>query len=270
MVTESQEPRRDQNRRGGGLRRLMAPKFEKETRICKGCGDTFEACKQLHRTKCDNCIHKERRLEEESQRANQAIQKEQEFRNMCRQACIPPKWVGVTFANSDSKINHKAFLLAKEYAETFTVNSETLVLYAKGYGTGKTHLAACITNYMLYNLKKRVLFKKALDLMLEIRATYSSDSQSELSILQNLLSFQLLVLDDVGWDPPTPWLEQTYWTVIDKRLEYKLPMVITTNYPLEVEGKGVCLGDRIGYRSLSRLREMSKGRFIHTAEKDLR
>jgi DNA replication protein DnaC len=114
-----------------------------------------------------------------------------------------------------------------------------------------------------------VLFKKARDLMLEIRRTFSDRGEmTEADILDKVLSVQLLVLDDVGVDPPSRWIHGTYWTVFDRRLEWQLPVVITTNKLFE--GAGETLGDRIGDGAVSRLVELCQGNVIDMTGPDLR
>jgi DNA replication protein DnaC len=196
---------------------------------------------------------------------------ESRYRELIARAQIPKIWQEVSFANSDPNLNKAAFKVAKTYAESFTLQSGGLVLYSKGYGTGKTHLAVCIANHVLHHLRRSVLFKKARDLLLQIRRTFSDrGDETEADILNRVLSVELLALDDVGVDNPSPWLESTYWTVFDRRLEWGLPLVVTTNYPLEVEAGEVSLGDRIGYGALSRLIQLCRGNFIDMTGPDLR
>lgn len=264
--------RSHRSRNTDGLQRLMeAKEFHKETRICKKCGIPFEAIKEFPRRECNDCIKKERQAEEKDKRDKKKAEQEHLYQQMISRANIPPKWSKVTFSNSKPNINTKALAIAKEYAETFSKKSGAIAFYSSGVGTGKTHLAACIANHVLHNLRQQVIYKKARYLMLDLRATFSeAGPQNEKSVLNQILNVPLLILDDVGLDNPSQWLEGTYWTVFDHRLEWQLPMVITTNYPMESEHGEMSLGDRIGIRALSRLREMTQGRFIHTAEKDLR
>ncbi|GAI81465.1 unnamed protein product, partial [marine sediment metagenome] len=139
-----------------------------------------------------------------------------------------------------------------------------------GNGTGKTRLAVCVANYILHEKRLPVLFKKARDLMLDIRRTFSDrGDMTEADILDKVLSVRLLVLDDVGVDPTSQWLRATYWTVFDRRLEWQLPIVITTNKPLEGEG-GLSLGDFIGQGAVSRLIELCQGNVIDMFGPDLR
>lgn len=248
-------------------------KWEKVKKVCRGCGDEFEAYDlgKLSRSLCDKCARVEMVQEEEDRCAQEAALIEARYRELVARAGIPKMWRQVTFENSDPTIRKAAFRVARRYAESFNVESGTLVFYSNGYGCGKTHLAVSIGNYVLRYLHRPVLFKKARDLLLEIRRTFSErGTGTEADILDQVLSVELLILDDVGVDNPSSWIESTYWTIFDRRLEWQLPTIITTNYPLEAEAGEVGLGDRIGYGALSRLTQMCRGNFIDMSGLDLR
>jgi len=223
------------------------------------------------RNLCDVCGKKRTELEETDRLAKEAALAEDKYHGLIFQAKIPPKWQQTTFASSDPKVNPQAFRVAKRYAETFSAKSNSLVFYSPGNGTGKTHLAVCIANHVLNIKRAPVLFKKARDLMLDIRRTFSDGGDlTEADILDRVLSVQLLVLDDVGVDPTSQWLQATYWTVFDRRLDWQLPVVVTTNKPLEAPAGEVCLNDRIGDGALSRLVELCQGNVIDMSGPDLR
>jgi DNA replication protein DnaC len=50
---------------------------------------------------------------------------------------------------------------------------------------------------------------------------------------QRFLNIDLLALDDLGTENPTPWVQEHLDTLIDYRLMHKLPTVVTTNLLLE-------------------------------------
>ncbi|MBA7681269.1 hypothetical protein ES703_89607 [subsurface metagenome] len=107
--------------------------------------------------------------------------------------------------------------------------------------------------------------------MLDIRRTFSDRGElTEADILNRVLSVQLLALDDVGVDPTTQWLRVTYWTVFDRRLEWQLPVLVTTNKSLEAPQGEVSLADRIGQGAVSRLIELCQGNVIDMTGADLR
>lgn len=258
--------------RGGLFRAFQGIKGEKVKKICQECGDEFEAYDlgAFSRRYCDKCSAVKAAEEEQARRAAGEALAESRYRGMIARCGIPKLWRDVSFEKSDPSSKKGAFKAARRYAENFTTDSGTLVLYSRGYGCGKTHLAACIANHILHQLRRPVLFKKARDLLLEIRRTFSERGlETEADILAQVLSAELLVLDDVGVDNPSPWIESTYWTIFDRRLEWQLPMVVTTNYPLEAEPGEISLGERIGYGALSRLSQLCQGFFDMTGP-DLR
>ena len=132
------------------------------------------------------------KTEEEDEQIKVLAKREEQYRNLVRFARIPPKWQGITFDNSDMTLNPKALKIARQYAEGFTKQSPSLVLYSPGNGTGKTHTAICVANYVLHALRYSVLFMKARDLMLDIRRTFSDREEAEADILDKVLSPQLL------------------------------------------------------------------------------
>lgn len=258
--------------RGGLFPAFQGIKGEKVKKICQECGDDFEAYDlgPFSRRYCAKCSRVKAVQEEEDRRAQETALAEARYRELVARAAIPKLWQNVTFESSDPKLKKGAFKAARRYAENFSAESGTLVFYSKGYGCGKTHLAACIANYVLHHYHQPVLFKKARDLLLEIRRTFSErGSETEVDILNRVLSVELLLLDDVGIDNPSPWIESTYWTIFDRRLEWQLPTLVTTNYSLEAEPGEVSLGERIGYGALSRLTELCRG-FIDMTGPDLR
>lgn len=255
------------------LSAFLGIESQKVKKNCQECGEEFEAYNfgKFSRRYCDKCSKAKIAEEEECQRQAAAALAESKYRELVARAGIPKLWRGVTFENSNPNIRKAAFRVAKKYAEEFSLESGTLVFYSDGYGCGKTRLAACIINHVLHNLRQPVLFKKARDLLLEIRRTFSErGTETEADILNQVLSIELLLLDDVGVDNPSPWLESTYWTIFDRRLEWQLPTIVTANYPLEAEAGEVSLGDRIGYGALSRLSQLCQGNFVDMSGPDLR
>jgi DNA replication protein DnaC len=248
---------------------------QKIKQVCLDCSQEFEALQfgEFTRKYCPPCSKFRTERFEERQRLAQLQAEAALQRDMVRMAAMPPKWQNVTFENSDPKRHNNylsAFNFAKQYAENFTTNSHSLMIYSPQPGTGKTHLLACIANHILHVKKQGVLFQKARDLLLDIKRTYSSREDTEADILDRVLSVPLLVLDDVGVGSFSDWVEEHYWTVFDRRLEYQLPVVMSTNKPLEAIGRGENLADRIGIRAASRVTGLCQGYVIDMSGVDLR
>ncbi len=182
-------------------------------------------------------------------------------------ACgIPPKYRTKTFDNFDRKLQPKAFALMSKYEPA---NGKSLVLYSPdGYGTGKTHLVASLVNRMIAEQTKAYIDSEGYvrkcaspsaymviepDLLAWIRSTYNRDSkQTEDDIYRKLLSFELLIIDDVGKRVPKDlnFTQGVYYKIINERYNNDKPVILTVNLtPDELE-------NHIGGACADRLREM--------------
>lgn len=102
---------------------------------------------------------------------------------------------------------------------------------------GKTHLAVAICNeYLKRKIPARYVF---VPLMLdELRAGqyHDDDDDNQYGFMQMMnfyASVPLLVLDDIGTEKPTAWATEKLTTIIDRRAAVELPIVVTTNKPID-------------------------------------
>ena len=210
---------------------LKRPKVDIQV-TCQ-CGTKFTAWDlgQFTRSVCDKCIEKFDRDEDLRIQLEAKAHSALEQRERILQAHIPQDFINKNFDNSDSKLHPAAFSSCKKYATEFNVRSPSLIIHSAVFGSGKTHLAACIANYLLHNRHINVRFAKAFDIIQEIRSTYQRGSkEDEGDVLNRILSSTLLVIDDLGLTTPTDWSAETYWALFDRRLEVGYPVIVTTNY----------------------------------------
>jgi DNA replication protein DnaC len=135
---------------------------------------------------------------------------------------------------------------------------EKSLLLAGGAGRGKTHLAVAVLKGLL---KKGVpcLFVDFHELLADIRNSYDELSQtSEYQILRPLLQVEVLLLDDLGSQRMSGWVQDTVFYIINLRYSQKRPMIVTTNLAMEPSknSQTETLQDRLGYKVISRLYEM--------------
>lgn len=134
--------------------------------------------------------------------------------------------------------NRRAAAVAKRYAVSF----DNLLpkrgepepgrngLFISGPpGTGKTHLAAAIANSLIAK-GRPVICMTMIDLLERIKRTYSRGDTDEGSVLRIYKTVPLLVIDDIGKEPPTEWAISTVYNIINGRYEAYLPTIVTTNY----------------------------------------
>ncbi|MEM0138548.1 MAG: ATP-binding protein [Thermoplasmatales archaeon] len=166
---------------------------------------------------------------------------------------LPALYLRATFASAVATgHNREALAAAREFAERPVGG----LLLSGPVGRGKTYLAACVVNHRLDMLQWTV-FGNVVSLLGRIRHTYDEWSrEAEWDVVNELTSVPVLVLDDLGKDRVTDWVEQVLYQVIDTRYRANRPMVVTTNLGLRD------LRDRypeVGPALVSRIVDMCRG-----------
>lgn len=128
--------------------------------------------------------------------------------------------------------NEKAFQICKSYTEKFnTIKKENKngLFIAGPCGVGKSHLANAIANDLIRK-GQSVISMTMIDLLLQIKNSYSAENINEKEILKIYEDCTLLIIDDLGKEKPTEWALQMIYSIIDKRYNSLKPIVVTTNY----------------------------------------
>lgn len=126
------------------------------------------------------------------------------------------------------------------------------ILLTGPVGSGKTFLACAITNELLEK-GVQVLFVVVPDLLDQIRATYGDTNEvSEQELVETARSVPVLILDDLGAHNYTDWTRNKLYSILNYRLNHRLPTAITTNLDLSE------LEEYLGERTTSRLIQMCR------------
>lgn len=142
------------------------------------------------------------------------------------------------------------------------------LLFTGDVGSGKTYLAGAIANALLRE-NVRVLFIVVPDFLDELRATYNKVTSSEgtepddVTLLRGVREVDVLILDDLGAHNYTSWTCNKLYSLLNYRLNYQLPVIITTNLSL---GQ---LEQFLGERTTSRIVQMCRIYELHVT-KDIR
>ena len=112
-------------------------------------------------------------------------------------------------------------------AEKFAQDPEGWLAFIGGPGCGKTHLAAAIAHQQLER-GLPVLFMTVSDLLDHLRATFAPTSTVLYDqLFSRLREVELLVLDDLGAEPSSPWATGKLFQLLDYRYTRRLPTIIT-------------------------------------------
>lgn len=133
----------------------------------------------------------------------------------------------------------KARVTAERYVDEFVREGggfrEAGLLFMGPPGAGKTHLAIGVLQEVVQRYRVQALFVEFTSLIHQIQATFDPDSEeSTRKILYPLTQAELLVLDELGTQKPTPWVQEILYLIINSRYTRRRPTLFTTNYRLEL------------------------------------
>ena len=121
-------------------------------------------------------------------------------------------------------------MIAKQYVENWAdMKRKNVGLLLMGpVGTGKSFFAGCIANALLEG-GERVMMTNFSRILNEM-TSYQSDKNQ---IIQNLVDYPLLIIDDLGIERNSEFALEQVYNVIDSRYCKMLPLIVTTNLGLK-------------------------------------
>ncbi len=133
---------------------------------------------------------------------------------------------------------------AEQYVEGFVQEGGSFkqsgLLFVGPPGAGKTHRAVGVLRALIDRWRVRGRFVEFTSPIHQIQSTFDSDSQeSKRQILDPLSGAELLVLDELGAQQPTPWVRDLLYLIINNRYTRRLPTIFTTNYRLDEGPAGI-------------------------------
>jgi DNA replication protein DnaC len=190
-------------------------------------------------------------------------------RQQLASARIPRGYQHCELSNFDTGISshREAHKKVKRFIEQFPVVDKGLLLLGD-HGVGKTHLAVALLKDVIREKGARGLFYETRDLLKLVRDTYTNQSEAtELDVLRPVLEAELLVLDDVGAEKKSEWVEETLGLVINTRYSERRLTVITTNLQdLKDDSDPHSMMFKLGGRIRSRLFEMCDWVYLDTVD----
>jgi DNA replication protein DnaC len=151
----------------------------------------------------------------------------------------------------------KALKVARRFMEAFPVVDKGLFFIGPP-GIGKTHISVALLRHAVEEKGATGLFCDVPELLKTIRNTYNPVMRTaEVEVLRPVMEANLLVLDDLGKEKTSEWVEETLNLVVNTRYNQKRTTIFTSNFE-ETEDKTDpdSLLVRVGFRMHSRLYEM--------------
>ena len=168
------------------------------------------------------CICNCRKAELDREAKRQRMDENEIRRRVCFAQTNMKDW---TFANDDRR-NEKVSDAMIRYAEKFPdflKEGRGLLLHGV-VGTGKTYYAAAIANHVI-DQGYRVLMTSFARLTNQIQGMYDGKQK----FIDDLNRYQLLILDDLGAERDTEFMQEMVYNIVDTRYRAGLPFIVTTN-----------------------------------------
>jgi DNA replication protein DnaC len=135
--------------------------------------------------------------------------------------------------------NHEIARQALEYSKKYVDNIDEIIAkhrgtglyyYSQTKGSGKTYLSTMLGNE-LTNIGHRVLWYSMPNLLQEIKNSYDRESgASTADVIDRIKRVEILMLDDVGVERQTSWVNETVFSILDYRLMLGKPTIFTSNH----------------------------------------
>lgn len=240
---------------------------------CQICTDKVETEVEVFGVKKRvRCICSCRQKELNAYKDREKREEQERRRRTCFAETNMKDW---NFTNDDRR-NEKLSDAMQNYVKNFTDfrrDGKGLLLHGT-VGTGKTYFAACIANALI-DEGYTVLMTNFARLTNQIQGMF--DGKQE--YIDSLNKYTLLIIDDLGAERKSEFMQEMVFNIIDARYRSGLPFIITTNLTTDEIKKPQEIGysriyDRILERcfpvevsGVSRRRQNVKDTFFDVKEK---
>lgn len=180
------------------------------------------------------------------------LMKRQKMDRKLKFAAIPKEFENQTIESfmtdcyttpGNRELAQMAKIIAKRYVEQFEEIQETgkgLYFYSSVKGSGKTRLAVSIANDLIRQKFVSAKFATTIQILDQIKATWGENKRtgdeeggSEQTLINDIISVPVLVIDDIGVERAKDWINERFYNILNGRMIEKRITIFTSNCRME-------------------------------------
>ena len=177
--------------------------------------------RQKRKISCQ-CEAEKRKAEEEQRKARE----HEETVARLKGSGLPSRVMWEFTFDRDDESNPRMSTICRNYADNFAEMKKMQkgLLFFGPVGTGKTYLATCIANQLMEQERPCLVtnFSRIANQLWGLK-------EERNMFLDSLDKYDLLVIDDLGAERRTSYMDEQVYNLIDSRYLSGLPMIVTTN-----------------------------------------
>lgn len=156
-----------------------------------------------------------------------------------------------------AKLIKKAIARYVEQFDTFREIGKGFYFYSHAAGSGKTRMALSLGNALHMVYKVSVRFTTSIDLLNKIKATFDTSNKRDIDceehsqeqFIKAFRDIDVLILDDVGTENQTGWVNEVFYSILNYRMDNKKITIFTSNFEAEKL--------RLEYKTIERIIKMA-------------
>lgn len=173
-----------------------------------------------------------------------------EYKELLRKiktARIPDEYLNKKIQDFDTKIyqindNGRVAQYAKKIATRYVKQypeledmGKGLYFYSNVKGSGKTLLSIAITNELIIKYQIKPMYISVVNMLNEMKHSFSikDPNRNFYNLMESFKQAPVLLMDDLGVEKTTDWSEEVLTQILDERMSYKRPTIITSNMPIQ-------------------------------------
>ncbi len=129
--------------------------------------------------------------------------------------------------------------IATRYVEQYLEMEDMgkgLYFYSNTKGSGKTLLSIAIVNELIIKYKIKSIYISVVNMLNEMKHSFSNKDPKRnfYNLIESFMQVPVLIMDDLCVEKTTDWSEEVLTQILDERMSYKRPTIITSNMPIRL------------------------------------